>query len=440
MAPRRYRYSKWRWRVLVRAFDLLGGIVFWFWRKIRPQPRWSAPRRILLVQLDHLGDGVLTTPMLPRLRSAYPDARIEVLASLSNREVFESDPHVDRVHLAERNWFERRASAWALSSAVLRLGWALRRHRYDLGIDVRGDVLTLLVLTLAGIPRRLGWSMGGGGFLLTDEAAWVPGRHEVESRLALLGRLGITSGEPVRVAIEVSEQARVRVGSRLHREWPDRSPRAPQEPAATHGRRVGTALLPLARGHRPAGFDPEWLHAGRFGADHPLLAVHLGAGMSAKLWPVRHWDALLGRFLADGWRVIVLGAEGDRVAGRQLATHANLRNWTGTLAVTETTALLERADLFIGADSGPAHLAAAAGVPSVVLFSGTNQVGQWRPYSRRSLVIRHKVGCGPCHQKVCPLQDHPCMNGLRPERVYRVAHRWWLRTLGIATPPTTVSV
>jgi heptosyltransferase-2 len=91
-------------------------------------------------------------------------------------------------------------------------------------------------------------------------------------------------------------------------------------------------------------------------------------------------------------------------------------------------AVLERADLFLGADSGPAHLAAAAGTPSVVLFSGTNRSGQWRPWSRNTLVLRKNVPCQPCHRKICPLADHPCLTGLDPDRVARVARRWWLRS------------
>src|SRR5262249_57396045 len=133
------------------------------------------------------------------------------------------------------------------------------------------------------------------------------------------------------------------------------------------------------------------------------------------------------RFLADGWRVVVVGGEEDADASRHLPVHENLRDWTGGLTVTETAALLERADLFLGADSGPAHLAACAGLPSGILFSRTNRVGQWRPWSRRSLVLRHRVACSPCHQKVCPLAEHPCMSGLEPGRAYRAARRWWAR-------------
>ncbi|HEX8202417.1 MAG TPA: glycosyltransferase family 9 protein, partial [Isosphaeraceae bacterium] len=218
---RRYRYSKWRWRVLVHAIDAVGGLAMRLARRARPSPSPPAPRRILVVQLDHLGDAVLTSPMLPRLRAAFPAAAIDVLASPSNREVFEADPNVDRVRLADRTWFERSPRRWALGSAVWRLGRTLRDGGYDVGIDVRGDVLTVLVLALAGIPRRVGWAMGGGGFLLTDLARWVPGRHEVASRLALLEPLGIPATGPARVAVHVTDRDRARVARRLRAAWPD---------------------------------------------------------------------------------------------------------------------------------------------------------------------------------------------------------------------------
>ena len=89
----------------------------------RPVGR-RAPRRILVVQLDHLGDAVLSTPLIAELRAAYPEAAIDVLASPSNHEVFEADPHVNRVQVAERTWFERdrAAGAWLRRSGA----WADR--------------------------------------------------------------------------------------------------------------------------------------------------------------------------------------------------------------------------------------------------------------------------------------------------------------------------
>ena len=125
--------------------------------------------------------------------------------------------------------------------------------------------------------------------------------------------------------------------------------------------------------------------------------------------------------------MVVVGGPEDPPAAEVLARHERLRDWTGRLTVTQTTALLERADLFIGADSGPAHLAASAGTLSVILFSGTNQPQQWRPWSRHSMILRQRVPCQPCHNKVCPLADHPCMATLEPDRVFRAARRCWAR-------------
>ena len=430
---RRYRYSKWRWRLLVAALDALGTSVMAAWRRLRPIGPWGPARRILVVQLDHLGDSVLSSPLFPGLRSAFPEASIDVLASPSNRAIFEADPLVDRVVLADRNWFERHPGRWALGTAVWSLGRRLRTGGYDLGIDVRGDVLSVLVLALARIPRRVGWAMGGGGFLLTDIAPWEPGRHEVRSRLALLGAIEGESPMPdeVRVTVAVDDRDRLRIARLLRESWPI-SPRrhavAACRPALVAAGSSSGANASIGSGLALADrIDADWLHAGRFGAEAPLLAVHLGAGTPAKRWPIASWDDLIGRFLRDGWRVIAIGGPEDARLADALSPHRNLRDWTGRLRVTETTALLERADLFLGADSGPAHLASSAGVPSVILFSGTNRVGQWRPWSRRSLVLRHKVPCRPCHRKVCPLADHPCMSSISPERVYDASRRWWAR-------------
>lgn len=432
---RRYRYSKLRWRVAVHVIDAIGNAAMRLWRMARPLPAPKTPRKILVVQLDHLGDAVLTSPLVARLRSAYPHARIDLLASPSNHEVFEADPHVDHVWLAARNWFDRQGRR-AMLSAVWSLGRSLRGTGYDLGIDVRGDILSVLVLALAGIPRRVGWSMGGGGFLLTDVAEWRPGRHEVRSRLALLDQMGVPddANEPARVSVHVTDFDRVEVASRLREAWSQPGDREESTRLAAIRSRSEASRLTWVEAPESAP-EPEalredggdWLHADRFGSAAPLLAVHLGAGTFAKRWPDTHWRVLIGRFLTEGWRVVMVGGADDAKIARGVPAHPWLRDWTGAMTVTQTAALLERADLFIGSDSGPSHLAASAGTPSVVLFSGTNRASQWRPWSRRSLILKQPVPCRPCHHKVCPLADHPCMTGLEPERVYRSAKRWWAR-------------
>jgi ADP-heptose:LPS heptosyltransferase len=438
----RYRYSKWRWRVLVRALDAAGGLAAPIWRRLRPPQFVASPRRILIVQLDHLGDAVLTAPLIAQLRAAYPEATIDVLASPSNHEVFESNRDVDRVRIADRTWFERSPGRRGLLREVWRLGRSLRGEGYDLGIDVRGDVLSILVLALGGVTRRVGFAMGGGAFLLTDVAEWTAGRHEVRSRLALLEALGVKSDPSVRAAVHIQDEDRMFIAARLLEAWPLRTSPARRHEAPVHstaGRELDEwrgAWSTTVPAKTSLDDSADWLHAERFSPQPPLLAVHLGAGTAAKRWPKSHWKTLIDRFLKDGWRIVIVGGPEDPPLSRMLTPHERLVDWSGRLSVTRTTALLERADLFIGADSGPAHLAASTGVVSVILFSGTNNPLQWRPWSKNALVLRKRVSCSPCHQKTCPLAEHLCMAGLDPDRVYRAAQRWWTRTQQTQSPYT----
>ena len=137
---RRYRYSRLRWRVLVHMIDGIGSVLMWCLRRLH-QPNSNQPvNRILIVQLDHLGDAVLTTSMLSELRRNWPVAKIDVLASTANAEVFRASNEIHQVHVAERNWFERRSGCWSMLTAAWRLGRRMKLERYDLGIDVRGDI------------------------------------------------------------------------------------------------------------------------------------------------------------------------------------------------------------------------------------------------------------------------------------------------------------
>ncbi|HUT13307.1 MAG TPA: glycosyltransferase family 9 protein [Thermoguttaceae bacterium] len=376
----RYRYVRLRWRVAFAVIDFVGSAVFALAAAVRrllggrERATRRDPRTILLVQLDHLGDSIITTSILPALRSRYPEASIEVLAGAWNREVFEACPEVDRVYVSQVNRFARgglRRIAWIPAT----FWWGLRlrlRRKVDLGIDVRGEFPLALILWLCGARRRVGWDCGGGGFLLTDRADFVRGRPEVLSRWALLEQLGIRRPEEFDA-------------------WQPRFPRRLPETAA------------------------------RSRAGVPLVVLHVGAGTEAKQWPASHWRELLGRILVGrDARVVLVGGKKDRSIARRILGG---RRWpgvvdqTGRLSIAELAGLLERADVLVGADSGPAHLAAAVDTPVVVLFSGTNDPRQWQPCGRQVVVVRHEVDCSPCHRERCPVSGHPCMSRLDPERV-----------------------
>ncbi|MBN1587897.1 MAG: glycosyltransferase family 9 protein [Pirellulales bacterium] len=384
----RYRYVRLRWRVLFAVIDFVGTVVFRLGRWLR---RWGGPREtaatgdprvILIVQLDHLGDAILSTGMIAMLRRRWPDASIEVLTGEWNQQLFSAIDAVDRVHVSRLNRFSR-AGRFGWPAAVFWWGWRLRRRRADLGIDVRGEFPLALILWLCGARRRLGWAAGGGGFLLTDSPAFVPNRPETESRRALLAELGVVASRPEEFwpVLRPTEAARRRIRHQITRQ----------------------------------------------GLRGPFVALHVSAGTAAKQWPTEHWRELIGRLIVGkGLEVVLVGSGADRIIAQSILAGKDwpgVFDWTGRCDVVELGALFERAGAAVGADSGPTHLAAAVGRPVVVLFSGTNRPEQWQPQGANVAVLRRPVACSPCHRDRCPRADHPCMRELGPEQVERAVER-----------------
>jgi ADP-heptose:LPS heptosyltransferase len=371
----RYRYRAMFWRYVFCGVDALGERLPKRLVTLGRKAVWP-PQRILVAQMDHMGDAVLSSDMPRLLKRAFPGAAVDLLCSRWNEEVFANNPFVDRRIVSRRNWLGRLPAERAFWTEVRRLLACIRRGHYDVAIDVRGDFLVILLLWLAGVPRRVGNGSAGGGFLLTDLAPWSPGEHQLEQRRRLLESLGIPA-EDLRPTLYPSPHDRATV-----------------------------AML---------------LHAVR--ALRPVIVLHVGAGTAAKRWPLSHYVEL-ARLLYEQTRgtLICVGGPEDLRRAHQLdrAGFPGI-NWVGKLTVLQLAALLEEADLFVGPDSGPAHVAAAAGTRTIALFSGTNDAAQWCPIGPRVVVLRYPTPCSPCGYKVCVVNGHPCMNRLRPQAVFRAA-------------------
>ena len=342
----RYRYSKLRWRLLVHALDFCGTICDGDRPAVRPARPVDRPRRILVVQLDHLGDAVLSTPLIAELRAAYPEAAIDVLASPSNHEVFEADPHVNRVWVAERTWFERRPDRWGLVTAVWNLGRSLRavrlrpghrrarRRAHRAGAGAGGSSAPRrLVDGRRGVPadrrRRLDSRAG------TRSARGWPCSTGWESRPT--SRPGSTSTS--------RDEDRIAIARRLAEAWPRRSARGGPRSYADARRHADVSARHAARRRprtpiadrsptSPTGCTP--IDSRRCRPSWPCTsgpATRPSAGRPAR------GRVLIERFLDDGWRVVVVGGIEDVPLSSVLEPHDRLRDWTGSLTVTQTTAL-----------------------------------------------------------------------------------------------------
>lgn len=395
----RYRFVRWRWKLLAPLVDCLGALLAWCLRPFgagRATAAGKPVERILLIQLDHLGDAVISTSVLPALQRGFPNAAIDVLAAPWNADVFRQCPAVRRVFEQQNNRFARPAR-WTWPFALLGWGWRLRRRSYDLGLDLRGEFPQAALLWFAGVRRRVGWKCGGGGFFLTAAADYVHGRHEVLQRRALLDCIPeIPPNLRVEAAPEISLSQLAQDECRLL--WP----------VATRG-------------------------------GQPRIVLHIGGGTPAKRWPAAHYRELLGRLSLEVDPLIAfVGSAADCATSAEILggqVWPRVVNLVGRLSLPQLAALCVQADLVIGPDSGPVHLAAAAGAQVLVLFSGTNRAAQWRPWGPRVAIVEHAVACSPCHRTQCPWSDHPCLTQILPGRVVNEAVR--LLAPGTAFEPQT---
>jgi ADP-heptose:LPS heptosyltransferase len=345
-------------RLLVRALDLAGGAAAFLLRGLglrRPPPlEREALRRVAVFRLDRLGDLVMSLPALHDLRQALPRAHVTLVVGRWSREIASAAP-VDEVLEWSAPWVGRPGEGTETAAALARKARALRASRLDAAIELQGDVRANLLLALTGARQRVGYANSGGGFLLTrvvaldENVSWVE-----QNRRAVAALLGPPAHAP-------------RFGL------------------------VGEAERDFAR----RLFGPLQLDRRR-----PLVGLHASGGRSVKQWPAQRWAEVAARLQREFAATIVLtGAERDRALAAEVARALPERplDFSGRLGVRETLALIASLDLFLSPDTGPMHLACAAGTRSVSVFGPSDPGRYFSGDGTRQVVVRPELWCSPCN-------------------------------------------
>jgi ADP-heptose:LPS heptosyltransferase len=157
-------------------------------------------------------------------------------------------------------------------------------------------------------------------------------------------------------------------------------------------------------------------------AARPWALLHPGASAASRRYPVERYADVARRLIDEhGWQLLITGGADDAAEVTELTERLDGRaaSVAGRLDVAGLAALIARAPLFIGNNSGPAHLAAAVGTPAVILYALTNpQHTPWRVPAR---VLSHDVPCRNCRRSVCPEGHHLCLRGVAPDAVVEAA-------------------
>ncbi|HMF56381.1 MAG TPA: glycosyltransferase family 9 protein, partial [Pyrinomonadaceae bacterium] len=315
---------------------------------------WSSVRRVLVIRLRSIGDTVLATPSLYALRRFLPSARIDVLLEDWVAPLLAGFDCVDNVITVERR----------STRARFKVAQELRANRYDVAYNLHGGTTASLLTRASGARHRVGYASYQYSRLHnhlspSSSELWKRDKtHAVEQQLALLGWTGVPVSDRPRTRLAVTESASRKISERL----------------------------------RAAGFDQS----------KSFVLIHPAAAFDTKQWAAENFARVVEWCQERNLPSIAIAAphEANTVSELQKKSSVPVLSFTD-LSLPEVTALAALARLFVGNDSGVAHIAAAVGAPTVVIF-GSSNIAHWQPWaSAPSAFVREEMPCAPCPGYTC---------------------------------------
>ncbi len=320
--------------------------------------------KILLIRLSSLGDIVLTTPAIRAIRAHFPNAYIAMLVAKQSADVLRQNPNLNEIIQFNRSARDKD------TGEMLRILRILRQRKFALTFDFQRKFRTELLMYLSGASERV-----GKGRLCTIRVPEQGNKHATEHYFDLLHAAGIPA-ESRELEIFLSKFERA--------------------DACYVFEEAGVSELQLKVGLFP------------------------GAG-----WKLREWmperfasigDRLVQHFNAQ---VLIFGGPKDV---ELVTTVCNLMNepavpFAGTLQIRQLAASIEKCDLFLTNDTGPMHIAAAVGTPTLALFGPGNHI-RFQPLGDAHTIIRYDVPCSPCKQFTDKCKDNICMKQITVDEVW----------------------
>ncbi len=367
-------------------------------------------RRILAVKVDHIGDFVTALPAFRRLKQHFPNARLDVLAASAANSLAALEPAIDRI--VEFNFYHARSALGRREvgeTELQVLAAQLEPAHYDIAIDLRKHMDTRTVLQYTGARVLAGFDRGGAAPWLDVAIEWegdtmcVPKRtHVVDDMLRLVDALALAC-EPDRGGAPARADAAARAAAR-------HLPALAALPEALLGRR--------------------------------LVALHPASGNPMRQWPPVRFAELIDLLVRlDDVTVLLIGAPEEAELAETVLAQASEReavaSLVGRVALRDLPTLLRGCDLYVGNNSGPKHIAAALGVPTVGVHSGVVDAQEWAPVGPAAIAVRREMSCMPCYlekPESCTRQM-ACVWGLRAAEVHAACRRM----LALAGPSCTVT-
>lgn len=348
---------QWKYKPLLFVIDIIGYSLF-FWKKFIPLKRNI--RKILVIRLDHIGDVLLTTPVIRALKQKMPGAKIDLLIRPFTKELIITNNQINKIHTLNPPWFNRESASFLnLTKFILK-----NILNYDLVVELHADPRNILLAGLVG-KKIIGYNIRGLGFLLTKSAKYKDKAHILEKNLNIARLIGANSESKIDIFLEKED--------------------------------LMFADKIFKRNNIKKAF-----------------CIVPGTGRVNKFWFNDRWaklaDYLIKKYNA---KIIFLGGKKDNELIKNITKMMKSKNYLnleGKTTLRGSAAIIKRAKLLVSPDTGPMHMAKSFNIPLVSLF-GPVDPKIWGYNDSRSKSVYVRLDCSFCDLPVChnKTQKNACM-------------------------------
>ena len=329
--------------------------------------------QILFIRLRLLGDIVFTIPSIQIFKERFPQTRIFYLVEEAYLEIAGLIPGIHEVITVPRDMGIKKM--WQFYKEI-------RKMNFETVVDFHSGPKSAQLTWLTRAKTRIGYRTPNRNWAYTH---LTPRRfgdlptHSVFNQAKLLEHLGIQINEENLPEYPVIEPDETKIRDFVHSALQNEEKKA---------------------------------------------VIHVGAGNAFRDWGIENFSDLIDRLKKEKWNVYIIGNSKEETEKGQLleARHGNF-NFTGRLSISETLHLVSRSNIYIGADSGPLHVASLTATPIVALY-GPNIPEISGPWRKTGVsIIRHRMDCQPCSQRKCIYGIIPCMKNISTDEIYETIIR-----------------
>ncbi len=329
------------------------------------------PKRVLVFNVNWLGDVLFSTAVIRNIRYNFPDAFIACAIPSRCYAVLKGNPHLDEIIIYDEQ--DRHKGLADKMKFVVQL----KAKKFDTAFLLHRSLTKALIARLAGIKERVGYHTKKRGFLLTKkiEPPPVNSMHRIDYYLNIIEKAGL---------------------------------------------KVEDRFCDICISEEDLKFTEGFLNAQGISKEDFLVGINAGGNWGPKRWPKEHWAALADHLIRDlGAKVIITGSRQDKPLAEDILGLMKEKPIVacGVLNLKQLGALCKRLDLFVTADTGPLHIANAAGAKQIIALFGPTSSQITGPVPLRSTIILQKdSACQiPCYVVDC--KDNRCMKMITPEDV-----------------------